>query len=118
MVTNVVDQICIKEAVVEKYGADVKWKLIPNPDSFDDFELFPVEVKNEKNVANGKFGWCVGCREAANYYCKILRVSVCSFACKTKYLSDSRKYHTIQRTSISCLLMKTELRNSSCFTLK
>lgn len=43
--TNVVDQIVIKEAVHQKYG-EVNWKLIPNPDSFDDFELFTVEVKN------------------------------------------------------------------------
>jgi hypothetical protein len=79
----------LKEAVVKKYG-EVDWQLIPNPENFDSFEVFPVEAANERSQPNGRFGWCSNCREPANYYCKNLRIPVCSFACKSKYLSESR----------------------------
>ncbi len=85
-ITGIVDQIVLKEAAIKKYG-NVNWRLIPSADNFDTFELFPVEIKNEKSVVSGKFGWCVNCREPASYYCKILRLPVCSFPCKTKYLN-------------------------------
>lgn len=45
-----------------------------------------VQFTNEKEVINGTFGWCILCRESAEFYCKENRVPICSFICKRKYV--------------------------------
>lgn len=89
---GIVDQIVLRDAVDRKYGGSDGWRLIPSPEDFDNFDLKQVEALNEKNQPNGKFGWCTVCREAAPYYCKTLRIPVCSFGCKNKYLTESQSF--------------------------
>jgi len=47
--------------------------------------LVRVEICNEKENISGNFGWCVVCRAAAQFYCKLLRAPVCSSLCKGQY---------------------------------
>lgn len=41
----------------------------------------------------GKYGYCVICREPADFHCKDTRVSLCGPACKTKHLELANKYN-------------------------
>lgn len=45
-----------------------------------------VSLVNEQGLPNGKFGWCISCRAAANLYCKHTRHPVCSFECKQRHI--------------------------------
>jgi hypothetical protein len=45
-----------------------------------------VQLANEQGLPNGKFGWCISCRAAANLYCKHTRHPVCSFECKQRHI--------------------------------
>ena len=59
---------------------------------------------NEQGHENGKFGWCVSCRKAANLYCKHFRYPVCSFECKQshiKLLEDAQA--TSDKVSITAI---------------
>ena len=40
--SGIVDQIVLRDAVDKKYGGSAGWRLIPNPEDFDSFELQPV----------------------------------------------------------------------------
>jgi hypothetical protein len=45
-----------------------------------------VQITNESGHVNGKFGWCVSCREPASRCCKHTRYPVCSFECKQRFV--------------------------------
>lgn len=49
--------------------------------------MIPVEVSNEVGLKNGKFGWCIVCRNPANLYCKDTRHPVCTYDCKERLLN-------------------------------
>ena len=59
----------------------------PIPKDSSNFRYLPLEEVNENNEKNGKFGWCIICRQKANYYCKNYRVPVCGYRCKQKNLT-------------------------------
>ena len=50
------------------------------------------EIKNEKNIIAGLFGWCTICRKTANFYCKEKRVPICSYECKLKNFDNLDKF--------------------------
>ena len=51
-------------------------------------KIVKVDILNEFNSKSGDFGWCIECRKTANFYCKDLRLPICSLVCKKKYLKS------------------------------
>ncbi|CAD8069698.1 unnamed protein product [Paramecium primaurelia] len=51
-----------------------------------------VYVTNEQNMKNGKFGWCVVCRNQASQYCKDTKVPICSKECKFIHLNQMNNF--------------------------
>ncbi|CAD8175946.1 unnamed protein product [Paramecium octaurelia] len=51
-----------------------------------------VNVTNEQNIKNGKFGWCVVCRNSASQYCKETKVPICSKECKFIHLNQMNNF--------------------------
>lgn len=49
-------------------------------------------VFNEKGLEKGRFGWCFVCRAKAEFYCKDLRLAICSIACKKKLAEMDGSY--------------------------
>ncbi|CAD8168508.1 unnamed protein product [Paramecium pentaurelia] len=47
-----------------------------------------INLVNELNIKNGKFGWCVVCRKQASQYCKDTKVPICSKECKLIHLNQ------------------------------
>ncbi|CAG9330937.1 unnamed protein product [Blepharisma stoltei] len=67
----------------------VPYMLDPDDPSYK--AIVQVEEINEDGIPAGKFGWCVVCRKAANFYCKDMREPVCSEACKKSNLRNYEK---------------------------
>jgi hypothetical protein len=44
--------------------------------------VIKVQLKNEKGELNGTFGWCIVCRQSADYFCKQTKLPICSLKCK------------------------------------
>ena len=76
------DQVAIKVTL-----NDSCYQVIPEDPS--SAHILPIDCLNEKNEINGKFGWCILCRKPANFYCRVLKVPVCSYHCKNKYYKDT-----------------------------
>ncbi|CAK70017.1 unnamed protein product (macronuclear) [Paramecium tetraurelia] len=47
-----------------------------------------INIINELNIKNGKFGWCTVCRRQASQYCKDTKVPICSKECKFIHLNQ------------------------------
>jgi len=41
--------------------------------------ILKTAIANEQDYPAGLFGWCNKCRKTANFYCKDLRVPICSY---------------------------------------
>lgn len=75
------DTVAIK-LDIQSRGGSSDYEIVPKETSVSEFRLERIEETNEKGVRAGKFGWCVACRESADYYCKANRLPVCSLDCK------------------------------------
>lgn len=59
-----------------------------NSDDASYKRIIPLDltnVLNEIDMPAGLFGWCTKCRNKADFYCKDLRVPICSIECKFEY---------------------------------
>lgn len=87
---HMVDEVCLYEERKEAFPSKaINCKLIPQ--KFDDFTQFnlveeQIESFNELGEKNGRTGWCWVCRGGANFYCKELRLPICSIGCKRKLI--------------------------------
>lgn len=51
-----------------------------------------ISCKNEQGEDSGRFGWCITCRKAADYYCKDSRFPICSPECKVAYIKAEQNF--------------------------
>ena len=67
-----------------------KIKAIPlNPVDVDNSQDQPqVSLKNELGIENGKYGWCVVCRNSADMYCGDTRHPVATVDCQKKHIVE------------------------------
>lgn len=106
------DQVVIRLDVQKRHNIN-DYLVIPSRNeqgNLADFQIQEFEEVNQKNDKNGKFGWCIVCRKAANYYCRNERVPVCSFQCKQLNLFQTRKSYIIQNN-----LRSSTLRKINCY---
>ena len=85
-IRTIIDEICIYEANL-KMNKNSRLELIPKSkiDLLNDeyfFSFHNPKILNEKNIENGKFGWCFICRNKADYYDRESRKPICSNKCK------------------------------------
>ena len=83
---TIIDQICIYDTNL-KQNKNSRLELIPKAkiDLLNDeyfFSFHSPKIFNEKNIENGKFGWCFICRNKADYYDIDSRKPICSIKCK------------------------------------
>ncbi|EAS07412.2 guanine nucleotide exchange factor (macronuclear) [Tetrahymena thermophila SB210] len=128
---NIVDDVCIyearKDAIVEKINQDenipsdqkqnyiqvelqnIPTRVVPtqlDPNDPQYYRVLPInsdQLVNENDQPAGLFGWCSKCRNTANYYCKDLRVPVCSIECKISYQqmneAVNKRFYDYQKNS-------------------
>jgi len=48
-------------------------------------QTIKISLANERGLRAGNFGWCVQCRDSANFYTRNERVAVCSARCKLRH---------------------------------
>ena len=104
-VESIIDEACILYNMKEKKLLNIQNQLKEIKDKKDAEELqskllnnIPIRVsqgnqdnnfidlKNERNLPAGKFGWCIICRNSANSICKYTNIPVCSNECRNKHM--------------------------------
>jgi brefeldin A-inhibited guanine nucleotide-exchange protein len=87
---TLVDDVCIYAARTETMQnpplRTVPLELNPDDHSYDALPV--VDIKNEKEIPAGKFGWCTVCRNTADLYCSDTRDPVCSLKCQQANLKN------------------------------
>lgn len=80
-----VDEVCIFDSKGLERGFGAGRKVVPVVfEGFTEVLHHENSVLNEKGDDKGKFGWCFICRNKADFYCKDLRLPICSILCKKK----------------------------------
>ncbi|KAM3147892.1 hypothetical protein pb186bvf_000220 [Paramecium bursaria] len=107
ILTNAVDDVVLQGRTIPE-GVSMDNTLIKRD----------IQYTNEKEVINGTFGWCILCRESAEFYCKENRVPICSFICKRKYVEfleqTERKYDGAKTQYEQSLQSALQLFDSLC----
>jgi hypothetical protein len=55
--------------------------------------MYVDEIIDKVIKDGGKYGFCVVCRNKADFYCKDTKASLCGADCKLKHLNIAKKYH-------------------------
>jgi len=91
--TSIVDEVVVYTArkAVAADPSEVPLRLVPpvaETNSPRYKNIIGTEIKNERGVPAGKFGWCIMSRESANSFCKDTRVPVCTKELKYLHLEE------------------------------
>ncbi|CAD8161380.1 unnamed protein product [Paramecium pentaurelia] len=111
LMTSIVDEVqiyCERRSIYERQQEDLnKIKVIdlnlhePSLRNVTiDNNQIQVNLVNEMNIKNGKFGWCIVCRRQASQYCKNTKVPICSKECKFIHLNQMLSFSQSNQYSI------------------
>ena len=100
---QMVDLICLQDAKgdLNSYNNYKVNSLIPKTKNDFNLPLYRklsnIKLLNEYNYESGRFGWCYICRKKADYYCKDIKVPICSYKCKEILNQEENKMTIIQK---------------------
>ncbi|KAM3140342.1 hypothetical protein pb186bvf_007502 [Paramecium bursaria] len=96
-------EFCLKNGILESYykpRAQVQVEEFMRRVMVHLVDQVQIELEtkclNEFGKENGKFGWCIVCRNTAQSYCKDTKVPVCSKECKTVHLNQMMLFSVAQ----------------------
>ena len=121
---QMVDLICLQDAKgdLNSYNNYKVNSLIPKTKNDFNLPLYRklsnIKLLNEYNYESGRFGWCYICRKKADYYCKDIKVPICSYKCKEILNQEENKMTIIQKKILIMIIVVKYLSFYQVYYLK